>query len=316
MKTIRLGQSGMQVSRIAQGCMTLSEDRGQAMATIRAALDNGITFFDHADVYGRGRREETFSAIWEEAPGLRERVWIQSKCGIRPGGDPDARAGLRYDFSYAHIIEAVNGSLRRLKTDHLDSLLLHRPDVLVEPEEVAKAFDRLAEQGKVRCFGVSNHTAAQIQFLQRWVDRPLVANQLQVSLLHTQLFDEGVVMNRDDAPTPTRNEGTLEFCRLHDMTIQAWSPLARGLASGRTASEPRPQAEGAAALVAQLAAEKGVAPDAVVIAWLLRHPAQIQPVIGTTNPARIAAACQADAVELTREEWYALYTAGRGRSLP
>ncbi len=316
MRTIKLGTSGMEVSRIAQGCMTLSEDRRQAMATIRAALEGGITFFDHADVYGGGRREETFSAVWEEAPRLRERIYIQSKCGIRRAGDTRSDVPLRYDFSYEHIIEAVNGSLRRLKTDHLDSLLLHRPDVLVEPEEVARAFDQLHQEGKVRFFGVSNHTAAQITLLKRWVDQPLVANQLEVSLLHTQLFDEGVAMNRDDYPAPTRNEGTLEYCRLNDITIQAWSPLARGLPAGRASAEPRPQVERAAALVGQMAAAKGVAPEAIVIAWLLRHPAHIQPIIGTTDPARIAAVCQADGIELTREEWYGLYTAGRGHALP
>ena len=315
MKTLKLGAS-LEVSRIALGCMTLSEDRHEALATIRAALDSGIAFFDHADVYGRGRREETFGAIWDELPGLRDRILLQSKCGIRPAGDPDQRAALRYDFSYEHIIEAVHGSLRRLKTDHLDVLLLHRPDALVEPEEVARAFDRLHKEGQVRFFGVSNHTAAQIQLLQRWVDQPLVANQLQVSIVHTHLFDEGIAMNRDDFLTPTRDEGTLEFCRMQGITIQAWSPLARGVLTGKPYPEAKPHIERAAALVAQMAAEKGVSQETIVIAWLLRHPAGIQPILGTTNPERIAAACQADGLELTREEWYSLYTAGRGRPLP
>ena len=209
-----------------------------AMASIRAALDQGINFFDHADVYGGGRREETFSAIWEEIPGLRSRIVVQSKCGIRRAGEGDARVPTRYDFSYEHIVESVQGSLRRLKTEYLDVLLLHRPDALVEPEEVARAFDELHRRGQVRWFGVSNHTAAQMQLLQRWVQQPLVANQLEFSVVHTHMLDEGIVMNREDFATPTRNEGTMEYCRLHDITIQAWGPLAAG-ALGKTATAPQ-----------------------------------------------------------------------------
>jgi predicted oxidoreductase len=296
--------------------MRLSEDRREAVSTIRAALDAGITFFDHADIYGRGRREEVFAAIWDEVPHLRQRVFVQSKCGIRFAGEGGEHAPKRYDFSYDHILSAVEGSLRRLKTDHLDVLLLHRPDALVEPEEVARAFDDLHFVGKVRHFGVSNHTAAQIQLLQRWVDRPLVANQLQINPIHTPLIDEGVVMNRADYASPDRNEGTLEFCRLHGITIQAWAPLAGGLLSGRATAEAEPRVGAAAAEVARLARARGVSREAIVIAWLLRHPARIQPIIGTTTPARIAACCQADEIELTREEWYSLYIAGRGRELP
>lgn len=313
MKTQRLGSSPLQVSRIALGCMRMSQDREEAMASIRAALDQGINFFDHADVYGGGKREETFSAIWEEMPGLRSRVFVQSKCGIRRGSE-DGRIPTRYDFSYEHIMVSVQGSLQRLKTDYLDVLLLHRPDALVEPEEVARAFDELHRRGQVRWFGVSNHTAAQMQLLQRWVQQPLVANQLELSLLHTALLDEGIVMNRDTT-TPTRNEGALEYCRLHDITIQAWGPLAAG-ALGKMAAAPNPRLEGAAAAVREIAAEKGVSPEAIQIAWLLRHPARIQPIIGTMNPERIAAACQADGVSLTGDEWYRLYVAGRGERLP
>jgi predicted oxidoreductase len=316
MQTIELGYSGLEVSRIGQGCMRLSGDRREAVATIRAALDAGIEFFDHADVYGGGRCEQVFAAIWDEVPNLRQRIVLQSKCGIRPAGDVGAYAPKRYDFSYDHIIEAVEGSLERLKTDYLDVLLLHRPDALVEPEEVAQAFDQLHFAGKVRYFGVSNHTAAQIQLLQDWVDQPLVANQLQLSPLHTPMIDEGMVMNRADHPAPYRNEGTLEYCRLHGITIQAWSPLAGGLLSGRTLNDPEPRVAAAAAEAARLAAERGVSREAIVIAWLLRHPARIQPIIGTTTPERIAACCEADEIELTREEWYSLYIAGRGRELP
>ncbi len=313
---MKFGTSSLEVSRVGLGCMRLSSDRREAVKTIRAALDAGINFFDHADIYGRGQREKVFSAIWDEVPGLRSRIVVQSKCGIRFAGDPYEGAPQRYDFSYEHILAAVEGSLSRLKTDHLDVLLLHRPDALVEPEEVARAFDRLHEQGKVLHFGVSNHTAAQIRLLQKWVDQPLVANQLQLSVVHTHLIDEGIIMNRSDYPAPRRNEGTLEFCRLHNITIQAWSPLAAGAITGRPLEEPDPRLERAADVVAEMAAEHGVSGGAIMVAWLLRHPAGVQPLIGTTNPARIAGACKGADLTLSREEWYRLFEAGRGRKLP
>ncbi len=316
MKTQKLGSSSLEVSRIAQGCMRLSDDPREALASLRAALDGGITFFDHADVYGRGRREEVFSALLAETPGLRQRIVIQSKCGIRQVGDPEGAIAKRFDFSYEHILEAVEGSLRRLKTDYLDVLLLHRPDALVEPEEVARAFSDLHRSGKVRWFGVSNHTAAQIALLQRWVDQPLAANQLEFNLIHTPMLDEGLVMNRYDYPAVDRNEGTLEYCRLHDITIQAWGPLANGWLTGKPAPQPQPRYEQAARVVAEMAASKGVAPEAILIAWILRHPARIQPVIGTVNPARIAACCRASEIELSRDEWYHLFQVARGRDLP
>ncbi len=316
MKLMRIGNTPIEASRIALGCMRLSDDRNEAIATLRAALDQGINFFDHADIYGRGRREEMFAAIWDEVPGLRDKIVLQSKCGIRFAGEPVKHAPTRYDFSYEHIIRSVDGSLSRLKTDYLDILLLHRPDALIEPEEVAQAFDKLQQEGKVRFFGVSNHTASQIQFLQKYVDQPLIANQLQLSVVHTHLIDEGIVMNRSDYPTLTRGEGTLEFCRMHGITIQAWSPLAGGIVSGKPLTEPDKRIEKAATVVANMAEQKCVSKEAIVIAWLLRHPANIQPVIGTMNPARIAGACQADDIELTREEWYSLFEAGRGKTLP
>lgn len=316
MRLMKIGNTPIEASRIALGCMRLSDNRNEAIATIRAALDQGVSFFDHADIYGRGKREEVFSAIWDEITGLRDKIILQSKCGIRFAGEPDESSPTRYDFSYEHIIRSVDGSLSRLKTDYLDILLLHRPDALVEPEEVARAFDGLQQAGKVRFFGVSNHTPLQIKLLQKYVDQPLVANQLQFSVVHTHFIDEGIVLNRSDYPEPTRGEGTLDFCRIHEITIQAWSPLAGGIVSGKTLSEPDERIEKTAALVARMAEEKGVSKGAIVIAWLLRHPARIQPIIGTMNPARIAGACQADDIELTREEWYSLFAAGRGRTLP
>ena len=316
MERMRLGGSPLMVSRIALGCMRLSSDPAQAKATVQAALDNGIDFFDHADIYGQGLREEVFSTMWQDAPGLRDRVFLQSKCGIRFAGDTGPEAPARYDFSYEHIVRSVGGSLRRLKTDYLDVLLLHRPDALVEPEEVARAFDELQRKGQVRFFGVSNHTAAQIQLLQTCVDQPLLANQVQLSVVHAQMIDDGILFNRDeDAPT-SRSEGTLSFCRMQGITLQAWSPLAGGAVTGKPLANAALRIERAAAVVQELATQKAVSREAIAIAWLLRHPAGIQPIIGTTSPARIAACCEADELTLSREEWYRLFEAGRGGRVP
>ncbi len=316
MKRMQLGPSSLEVSRIALGCMRLSDDAKEAMRTVRAALDRGINFFDHADIYGRGKREEVFSALWEQAPHLRDEVIVQSKCGIRFAGDPHPDSPQRYDFDYEHIVRSVEGSLKRLKTDYLDVLLLHRPDVLVEPEEVARAFDELERSGKVRWFGVSNHTAAQIQLLQTCVEQPLIANQVEISVVHSNLFNDGVVFNRDDSSAGSRSEGTVEFCRMQDITLQAWSPLAAGRVTGRLPDDPAPRLVETAELVAELAKAKGVSGEGILAAWLLRHPAQIQVVVGTTNPNRIAGVCEATDIQLSREEWYRLFVAGRGARMP
>jgi len=325
MKTQLLGDSDLQVTRLGYGCMPLGgswdtsplteQTRKEAMRSIHAALDQGITFFDHADIYCRGKSEEVFSAIWNEVPNLREKIILQSKCGIRFPGEPHPDSPQRFDFSYEHILEAVEGSLKRLKTSYLDVLLLHRPDPLVEPEEVAKAFQELHQAGKVRHFGVSNHTAAEIELLRKYVDLPLIANQVAFNVIHTHMLDEGIVFNQDN-PRLTRNEGTIEYCRQHNITLQAWGSLAWGQLTGRKQDHPAPHVANTAALVAQMAKEKGVSGEAILIAWILRHPAKIQPIIGTTDPGRIAAACQGDQVELNREEWYRLFDSGRGEELP
>jgi predicted oxidoreductase len=290
--------------------------RRRGLAAVHAALEEGINFYDHADIYCMGKSEEVFSVLWQESSSLREKLVIQSKCGILFSGDSHPESPGHYDFSYQHIIRSVEGSLKRLLTDYLDILLLHRPDPLVEPEEVARAFSDLQKSGKVRYFGVSNHTAAQIELLQHYLDQPLVANQLELNVLHTHVFDAGIVFNQDFPPYPVRSEGTLEYCRLHNLSIQAWSPLARGLVTGAPVEEPSERISKVTALVQKLARQKAVSPEAILIAWLLRHPAGIQPVVGSTNPKRIQAACQADGVELTREEWYQLFVAGRGAELP
>jgi predicted oxidoreductase len=280
---------------------------------VSEALNQGINFFDHANVYGRGRCEELFAAVWKEFPGLRQKVIFQSKCGIRRIDDPTPGAPGRYDFSYAHIVQSVDASLRRLQTDYLDILLLHRPDPLVEPEEVARAFDELQKSGKVRHFGVSNHTGPQIDLLKRYVRQPLVANQLEVSVLHPTLIDAGVITNQDRPTYPVRGEETLEYCRLHDMMVQAWSPLAGGRFGRDTADERVARVQ---KVVNELAVAKGVPAEAILVAWLLRHPAGMQVIVGTTRPERIRAASAGDGVELSREEWYRLFVAGRGAEMP
>ena len=239
MKTIQLGSTPLEVSRIAYGCMGIGgswdrtepiDDRSkrEAVQAIRVALDEGINFFDHADIYRWGKSEEAFAAIWSEVPHLREKIIVQSKCGIvMPGARPESTVG-QFDFSYEHITRSVEASLKRLQTDYLDVLLLHRPDPLVEPEEVARAFDDLHASGKVRHFGVSNHTAAQLRYLKKSLNQPIVANQLEVSLLHTHLIDEGIVFNQDRPERIMRGEGTLEYCRQHNITIQAWAPFKKG----------------------------------------------------------------------------------------
>ncbi len=320
MQTYRLGASDLNVSRIGYGCMSIGGSwddepltdsvRKSAMKVVRTALEAGINFFDHADIYCKGKSEEVFAGLWKDSPHLRQQVYLQTKCGIR-----FAPPLHRFDFSYEHIIASAEASLRRLQTDYIDVFLLHRPDPLVEPEEVARAFDELKGAGKVRWFGVSNHTAGQIELLQKYLDQPLVTNQMEFNLLHTHLLDAGIIFNQNN-PRLARNDDLIEYCRLHDITLQAWSPLARGRLSGNPDPNDGENVRKAADCVAEMAAEKGVHPEAIVIAWILRHPAHIQPLPGVTNPERLLAACEADTVNLTREEWYRLFLAARGESLP
>ena len=325
MKKQTLGVSDLQVSRMAYGCMRLGggwdrspitpEIQKDSIKAVRAALDEGINFFDHADIYCRSKSEEVFSAMWSEVPSLRGKIILQSKAGILFGGEPDGRDVTRYDFSAEHILSAVEGSLKRLKTDYLDVLLLHRPDALVEPEEVARAFDELHQSGKVRWFGVSNETSPQMELLSHFLHQPIVANQVEFNVMHTHLLDEGINFNQY-VNRIARNVGTIEYCRLNHITLQSWGSLVNGRVTGRKVENPTPAQIDTAALVTEMARAKGVDPEAILVAWILRHPAKIQAVIGTTRPERIKAACQGDGVELSREEWYRLYTAGRGEALP
>jgi predicted oxidoreductase len=320
----KIPNTDLEVSRIGYGCMGLGgswddapltdQDKSAAVELVGKAFDQGINLFDHADIYARGKSEAVFAQVWKQMPRLREQIVLQTKCGIRFAGDPDPESPGRYDFSYDHIVSSVTGSLRRLGTDRVDLLLLHRPDPLVEPDEVARAFDTLHGSGKVRYFGVSNHTAGQIELLRGAVDQPLVVNQVELSLLHADLIDAGIMANQVGHMN-TGAAGTLDYCRRHGILVQAWSPVARGTLLKPPANATPPVREAAAA-VAALAAARETTPEAIALAWLLRHPTPIQPMIGTCRSERIAASCQADTMTLTRAEWYALFIAARGERVP
>lgn len=323
MKTYELAHTDLEVSRIAYGCMALGRrwgdiDAGTAAKNttriIETALECGINFFDHADIYAAGRSEELFGDVLRRDPSLRDRMIIQSKCGIRPAGTPNVTSPGRYDFSYEHIVASAEGSLARLGIERLDILLLHRPDALMEPNEVARAFDELYRAGKVRYFGVSNFSASQMILLQHSLDHPLVANQLQISLLHHHLINEGVGANQTgyayDGPT-----GTLDHCRLQGVRVQPWSPIARG-AFFDPPSDASELVQTLAKQVTAYAKARDTSKEAIALAWLLRHPAGLQPIIGTTNVERLTDSCKADAIELSREEWYTLFNVARGKPVP
>lgn len=323
MKTYRIPQTNLEVSRIGYGCGNLggnwntepltAPQKSQAVKLVVTAFEQGINLFDHADIYTQGKSETVFGMVLEQLPDLRDKIIIQSKCGIRFPNDPQPGDPGRYDFSYRHIIDSVEGSLRRLKTSHLDILLLHRPDPLVEPEEVAQAFNELQSSGKVRYFGVSNHTGAQIALLQKYLAQPLVVNQVQLSLSHVYLIDDGIVANRSGVQY-AGVAGTLDYCRLHDIMLQAWSPVGGGkLLNLPAQAEERLQKT--AELITQLAQAKGTSKEAIVLGWLLKHPAHIQPIIGTTNVEHLRASCESDRITLSREEWVILFVAARGAPL-
>lgn len=322
MKQITLGTTTERVSQIALGCMGMGgswdkspiteEIKKNAIITVAAALENGINFFDHADIYTYGKSEEAFASIWDSHLVKREDIFLQSKCGIRLKGDLSVQSAPHYDFSYEHIMNSVDGILKRLKVEYLDSLLLHRPDALIEPEEVAKAFSELHQSGKVKYFGVSNHNPYQIELLKKYMDQPLIINQMELSLAQSNLIDEGMNVNSLANPIDHRSHGTLEYARLNEMTIQAWSPIAAGRL---TKDEVGESYQYISQLLANFSSEYGVSQEAIMIAWLLRHPANLQPIVGTKNPARIHSICEANRITLTREQWYQLYNAIPGRGL-
>ncbi len=305
MKKINLGNGKLDVPQIGLGCMRITglETKQAVRELIDTAIDQGINFFDHADIYANGEAERIFGQTID--PTLREKVIIQTKCAIRPG--------ICYDFSKKHILESVEGSLKRLNTDYIDLLLLHRPDTLMEPEEVAEAFDTLEQQGKVRYFGVSNQNSAQIELLNHYCGNKILVNQLQLSIAHCDIIDSGLNVNIHNDAGIDRDGGILEYCRLKGITIQAWSPFQYGMFEGVfLGSEKFPALN---RLIDGLAAKYHVTNNAIAIAWILRHPAKIQAIVGSTNKQRIMDIAQASDVTLTREEWYALYMAA-GKQLP
>ena len=293
-------------SSIALGCMRMAGmDDAAAEKVVFTALENGIDFFDHADIYGGGESEEIFGRVLKNNPGLREKIVLQSKCGICKG---------YYDASKEHILEAADGILKRLGVEYLDALLLHRPDALMEPEEVAEAFETLHRTGKVRYFGVSNQNAAQMELLGAYMQQKLIINQLQFSMAHTGLVDAGVNVNIHSDHAVVRDGGVLDYCRLNDITIQAWSPfqygMFKGVFLGNNELYPDLNAE-----IQKIAEEKGVTDSAIAVAWIMRHPAKIQTIIGSMNAKRIADIAKAQEFTLTRQEWYRLYLAA-GNPLP
>ena len=310
-------------SPLVFGCMSLGggwnnnpltqDDIRQTHNVIDAALDAGITLFDHADIYTHGKAEQAFGEALKQRPELRQHISLQSKCGIRFASHS---APQRYDFSREWISKSVDGILKRLQIEQLDILLLHRPDPLMQVEEVADTFNQLQQSGKVKHFGVSNMQQHQMAWLQSAMATPLVVNQLELSLSHLAWLDEATTAGCSGEPTVNFSSGTLEYCQRNKVQLQAWGSLSQGLFSGKDVTDQSAAVQNTAKLVAKLAADYQVSREAIVLGWLMRHPAAIQPVIGTTQPERIKACAQAASITLSREHWYELYLASRGRALP
>jgi predicted oxidoreductase len=310
MQTVPLGNSSLLSSRLAFGCWRIAgegadaDHQARARQAVIAAYEAGYTLFDHADIYGHGRAETIFGQVLKEVSGMRDRVLLASKCGVRSPGDPVAGAPYRYDFSVQHVIHSCEGSLDRLGVERIDLYQLHRPDYLMCPEEVARAFSTLQQAGKVREFGVSNFRPSQVVALQKACPMRLVVHQVEISLANRTCLDDG----------------TLDQCLAEGMTPLAWSPLAGGLlGDGARRLLPWQKSYRTEAVVAALdkvARARGVSRTVVALAWLLRHPSRIIPIVGSTEPAHIRAAVAADALDLSREEWYWLLEAARGERLP
>lgn len=300
-----IGQTGIQATRIALGCMRMSDLKGkQAEEVVGTALDLGINFFDHADIYGGGLSELRFRDAIKHLNVNRDKMIIQSKCGIREG---------YFDFSKEYILSSVDGILERLGTEYLDFLILHRPDVLVEPEEVAEAFTKLRAEGKVKHFGVSNQNRFQMELLQSYLDEPLAVNQLQLSPAHTPMFDAGLNVNMLNKASIEHDDGIVDYCRLKRVTIQAWSPFQIDLSRGLFVNHP--DYKELNETIAKLAKNYNVSSEAIVIAWILRHPAKMQAIVGSMNPSRLKAIDKANDIALTRKEWYDIYRSA-GNILP
>ncbi|MGO1228269.1 MAG: aldo/keto reductase [Brachybacterium sp.] len=310
MKTFTLPGTDITVPNVTLGLMRIQDKTDDEVRTlIRTARESGISFLDHADVYGSDLHgcERRFAEALQLSASERADWVIQTKAGIVPSGP-------YFDFSYEHIIESVEGSLKALGTDYIDILLLHRPDALVEPEEVARAFDELEAAGKVRAFGVSNHTPRQIDLLRKFVRQPIVANQVQLSITHSPLIAQGVAANMQALDQSiTRDDGLIDYCRLHDITLQAWSPFQAGFFNGPFLGSPDyPELN---EVIDRLAAKYDVPAIAIAVAWITRHPARMQVVLGTTTPQRVADAALGSEVPLERSEWYDLFRAA-GYTVP
>lgn len=308
MLKLDLGKSGLLASNVSLGCMRMASlSDSDAAKVIQTAYENGINLFEHADIYGGGTSEEIFARGLKASGISRDEILLQTKCGIRP------RQGM-FDFSKAHIIASVDQSLKRLKTDYLDVLALHRPDTLVDPEEVAEAFDELQKAGKVKQFGVSNQNVAQMKLLAKSVRQKLIVNQLQFSIMHTPLIDHGFNVNMTrDAKSIDHDGGILVYTRLHDVTIQAWSPYQFGFFEGVFVDHPKfPELN---SKLAEIGNKYGISKTAVATVWILTHPANMQVVIGTMKSERIEEVTSASEVKLSRQEWYEIYRAA-GNVLP
>lgn len=302
---MEIGKSGLKGSRIALGCMRMADlTVKEAETVIGTALENGLNFFDHADIYGGGQSELRFSEALQALDVRREDIIVQSKCGIQKGF---------FDFSKDHILTSVDGILSHLGTDYLDFLLLHRPDTLMEPEEVAEAFSLLEKAGKVKHFGVSNQNRSQMAFLNHYLKQDLQVNQLQLSPVHSPIIDAGLNVNMATSASADRDGGIMDYCRLNQITIQAWSPfqidLNQGTFFGKAAYQQLNDT------LNDYAGRYQVSPEAIVTAWILRHPAKIQTVVGSMNPERISKIAEAEKVVLSRPEWYEIYQRA-GHSLP
>ena len=308
MRYITLGQDDKELSEIVLGMMRIKDKSVKEVEElVETALSVGINAFDLADIYGRGRCEELLGLVLKNRPDLREKMWIQSKCGIR------IEEFTYFDFSKDYIIKSVDGILQRLKIDHLDSLLLHRPDALMESDQVAEAFDLLYKQGKVRDFGVSNQNPMMMELLKKDVKQPLAVNQLQLSAAFTPGFESGFHVNMEDSQAAMRDGSIFEYCKLHDVVIQAWSVLQFGYFKGNFVGNEKFQALNQ--VLDRLAFKYGVTSSTIAISWILRYPAKMQAVVGTTNPNHLREVSQAANFSLTRKEWYEIYLAA-GNNLP
>lgn len=308
MRYITLGQDDKELSEIVLGMMRI-EDKSvkEVEELVETALSVGINAFDLADIYGRGRCEELLGLVLKNRPDLREKMWIQSKCGIR------IEEFTYFDFSKDYIINSVDGILERLQVEYLDSLLLHRPDALMESDQVAEAFDLLYKQGKVRDFGVSNQNPMMMELLKKDVKQPLAVNQLQLSAAFTPGFESGFHVNMEDSQAAMRDGSIFEYCKLHDVVIQAWSVLQFGYFKGNFVGNEKFQALNQ--VLDRLAIKYGVTSSTIAISWILRYPAKMQAVVGTTNPKHLREVSQVAYFSLTRKEWYEIYLAA-GNNLP